>query len=376
MRSGLVYILATLILVLQCNHNSSSKENSFHRCLSPHTAESKKDFNLTRTTLASRGAFYFWQVRAPLPGKQELRNFGVDTLYVRYFDVTAGKSGPRPVGIRKTVKTDAVVIPVVYITVSALKGLNEKETEELARNIWKLIQKIGFTGPEIQIDCDWTPSTRRTYFALLENIRKAMHSSPDLTLSATIRLHQLKYYRRTGIPPVDRGAVMIYNMGDLSNPEESNSIFRADLAKQYLDGKWLSEYPLPLDIAMPDFQWGVAFLNGSFHSLVHGITEAQLQKNSRKSGSNNYSLEEEFMWDGQNLPAGTRIRMEKVDVCERWQVLELIAGRLADDPVKERRIIVFDYNSKKTESEIQELVDLFRISGVHCNHESCIDGWK
>ena len=78
-------------------------------------------------------------------------------------------------------------------------------------------------------------------------------------LSATIRLHQVKYREETGVPPVDYGVLMYYNMGHIS-AMGANSIYDRSTALRYL-GK-LREYPLPLDIALPMFAWGVHSADG------------------------------------------------------------------------------------------------------------------
>ena len=66
-------------------------------------------------------------------------------------------------------------------------------------------------------------------------------------LSATIRLHQLKFIGESGIPPVDKGLLMCYNMGDLHRLRISNSILETAELKKYI--KQLSVYPLKLDVA-------------------------------------------------------------------------------------------------------------------------------
>tara|TARA_B100001939_G_scaffold340677_2_gene349167 strand:- start:41479 stop:42579 length:1101 start_codon:yes stop_codon:yes gene_type:complete len=322
--------------------------------------------------LADRGAFYHWQVRGSLPGLSELKAYGVETLYVRFFDVVAAPEGPRPVGIRNSLDTDARVIPVIYITVAALKGLDQEGIDALAENIWSLVRRMGGPVSEIQLDCDWTPSTRIAYFSLLESLRKkAKHTEQGpVTISSTIRLHQLKYFRSTGVPPADRGTLMIYNMGELSNPTETNSIFRTDLAASYLQGDWTLQYPIPLDIALPDFHWGVAFVHGSFHALIHDVTEKTMVDLPVEHKGRNFIFSEPVTLDGHRLPEGTEMRTEKVDSCARLEVLRILSRLLDSD---NRTLIIFDYDSTKSDSEKKDLIDLFRISGASCSHASCSD---
>ena len=78
-------------------------------------------------------------------------------------------------------------------------------------------------------------------------------------LSATIRLHQVKYYKQAGIPPVDRGMLMFYNMGKLNALTAENSIYNSNDAAGYIET--VDDYPLKLDLALPAFSWAVHFRN-------------------------------------------------------------------------------------------------------------------
>ena len=68
-------------------------------------------------------------------------------------------------------------------------------------------------------------------------------------LSTTIRLHQLSMLA----PPVDYGALMVYNTGDPRKSEERNPILDYRDVGPYL--KHLDSYPLPLATAYPVFRW-------------------------------------------------------------------------------------------------------------------------
>ncbi|MCB1169467.1 MAG: hypothetical protein KDK25_03995 [Leptospiraceae bacterium] len=309
---------------------------------------------------ASEASFYFWKVQSSLPRRQSLEALGVHRLYVRYFDVVYGREGPRPVGIRKEANTDLSVIPVVYVTTGALKDLEKAKIHTLAGNIWKLIKRIRPPDGEVQLDCDWTPSTREAYFHLLASLKQIAQRDSEVgpvTISSTIRLHQLKYYRETGVPPADRGALMIYNMGEIANPEEKNSIFRWDLARSYLQPRALQDYPIPLDMALPDFSWTLSFVHGSFHSILH-LDERDLgQPGIESMESHRYRLKRDTVLDGQSLPAGAELRFEGVDSCQRWELVQYLGKVLPAR--RDRRIILFDYDAKKISGKEKELIDLF-----------------
>ena len=78
-------------------------------------------------------------------------------------------------------------IPVVYITNETMQNVDFS----LISNA--IIQGLkNYEFKELQIDCDWSNSTQSDYFKLLEDLKTKLNK----TLSATIRLHQIKYYKR------------------------------------------------------------------------------------------------------------------------------------------------------------------------------------
>jgi hypothetical protein len=104
---------------------------------------------------------------------------------------------------------------------------------------------------EIQIDCDYTSKSRKIYYDFLKEVsgKWAKSGKGNAILSTTIRLHQLAMK----VPPVDYGALMIYNTGDPRKWEERNPILDYRDVYPYL--KKLNQYNLPLAAAYPVFQW-------------------------------------------------------------------------------------------------------------------------
>jgi hypothetical protein len=122
--------------------------------------------------------------------------------------------------------------------------------EGLAEKIVKRIRQMNETNDipnvhELQIDCDYTLKSRKRYYAFLEEVRKLWGE----TLSTTIRLHQLAM----PVPPVDYGALMIYNTGDPRKWQARNPILDFRDVEPYL--RRLDGYSLPLAAAYPVFQW-------------------------------------------------------------------------------------------------------------------------
>ena len=156
------------------------------------------------------------------------------------------------------------IVPVVYITVDVFQALDSTEVEKLAERTYTKITSLHpkESISEIQFDCDWTAGIKGKYFYFLESV-KALSS--DIKLSSTVRLYQYKYPGISGVPPVDKGVLMYYNMGDLYAYDENNSILNNEIGEQYLG---FGEYPLPIDIALPHFSWSILFRYGEFRQLI------------------------------------------------------------------------------------------------------------
>lgn len=235
---------------------------------------SKPDKQVTR-------AFYHWKSRVNISGRetQALDSLSVTRLYIKFFDVEwdDAKNQPVPVAMVRLPKTEIPqygITPVVFITNETLQKLDENGVDTLAGKLAGLLLELTPASgwkidKEVQLDCDWTAATRDRYFRLLEQVKKQPYFTGKI-LSATIRLHQLKYTQSNGIPPVDRGLLMAYNMGNLRLPETRNSIIDPDILNQYI-GK-MSNYPLPLDIALPVFDWWIWFRNDAYKGLVRTET--------------------------------------------------------------------------------------------------------
>lgn len=228
-------------------------------------------------------AFYHWKATYQLSAfeRERLNNSGVKTLYIHFFDVDWDNQ--RQQAIPKAIvqfrqKPVGVVIPVVFITNRTLQQTTPAALPVLARNISQMVRQLanrqGISFREVQVDCDWSTRTRDRYFRLLT----LLTSRFGCDLSATIRLHQIKFADQTGIPPVKRGMLMLYNVDDWKQPATRNSIYDPAVASAYLS--FVPTYPLPLDVVLPLFRWTVVYRNNRFLTFVNGLDRATLVRQS------------------------------------------------------------------------------------------------
>ena len=282
-------------------------------------------------------AFYHWQTELALTDLEStyMDSLKVEKLYVKFFDVdqSSAEGKTKPLALLQAEgfnKKDLEIIPTIFITNRTLRDLSEEDLTLLSERIYKKIKDLRSTFDEsllteIQIDCDWTLQTREAYFSLLRLLRKQVNND-DTVISATIRLHQIKFFEKTGVPPVDRGMLMFYNMGELTELQTINSIIDLDVAEQYLDK--LPDYPLALDIALPIFAWGVVFRDGKMLKLINNLDAEAISDSSRfvKAGQNQYKVIKSTYLQGYYLYEGDHIRLEGSPI----ETVQAAAKRLAE----------------------------------------------
>ena len=251
-------------------------------------------------------SIYYWKTVFRLDSAEYdiLRRHDIGQIYLRMFDVckdrdynkkwsvvpnatmrfeecdSAGVPDPRLSELRFT--------PVVYITLDALKDMDGREGELAGLIVQRVASMCSYNElPNVrtlQLDCDWTASTERSYFDLCRAVREEIRER-DLPwkLSSTIRLHQLG----RDVPPVDKGVLMVYNTGQFNDPDETNSILEIDDVRPFV-GK-LGSYRLPLDVAYPVYGWQLIFRNRRFIGITSGLDLADNSKFEQES-KNSYRV--------------------------------------------------------------------------------------
>ena len=198
-------------------------------------------------------AVYYWRTDLRLDSTERafLVQYDIKKVYCRYFDVVINDDdeGPVPnatISFSTTFPKGIELVPTVYITENCMHEWHEGLAEKLVQRIRQMNETNDINGvSEIQIDCDYTAKSRRTYYRFLEAVKKAWGQQ----LSTTIRLHQLSMEA----PPVDYGVLMVYNTGNPQNFTERNPILDFRDVTPYL--RYLSDYSLPMATAYPVFSW-------------------------------------------------------------------------------------------------------------------------
>lgn len=289
-------------------------------------------------------AVYHWKTTFSLDSAELsfLEKNDVRRMYVRLFDVDLNTSpmdsyaNPVPVGttlFREREPQGVEVVPCVFITTKVLKflsgpSLSHDEPSGLASRIYKRVKNMmdyNGLGPltEIQLDCDWTESTRDIFYGLCKKVTALAHAD-SVETSATIRLHQLS----STPPPVDRGVLMVYNTGALRSSGTRNSILDYNDVKAYLGGKTI-HYGIPLDFAFPTYGWGVLFRKGTFMCILHETDFGDANHYSANSDGT-FTVRRDHVLEGHYLYEGDIIRLEYPDAEVVNKAADLTASSVLD----------------------------------------------
>jgi hypothetical protein len=319
-------------------------------------------------------AFYYWKGNSSIDDADanELKELKVRKLYVKLFEVDYNEvQGNFPFEKNRPdryelEKLDSVtIIPTIFIKNGIFQYNDEKSLDLLADNIVFLIDKYSkeqygasekiFDYDEIQIDCDWTKSTKDKYFYLLKKVK----ALSDKKLSCTLRLYPYKYPDIMGVPPVDKVSLMCYNLIKPLTNKEKNSILDIEELKKYLNEK--KSYPVHIDVALPVFHWVQLYQNNQFAELL------DLSTNDVKSFAKStqplwYQVEKDtsFNYGETYLRTGDQIKCEEVKASEIHEAIELVKKYVDLD--KNTTISLFDLNESTFKQYTHEEISGFYSS--------------
>ena len=286
--------------------------------------------------------------------KEALDENDVQKLYVRYFDIGLHPESNLPIPISpirfEENPKEYTIVPVIFIQNKVMLQTS-LDVENLAQKTFDFIEQINSKNKidcrEIQIDCDWTLNSKEKYLKFIEVFKKLSKKK----LSATIRLHQVKYFKKTKIPNVDSGVLMYYNMGSIA-PDSLNSIYDQKVAERYL--KSLKKYPLHLDFAFPIYSWGVHIRDNKVIGLRSKMNSARLEKDSNfeKTSPIFFRVKHSNYNNGIFYEENDLLKIEEIKAEDLKEMAEDLQDNLDEKP---NEIIFYDldeFNLKNYEKNI------------------------
>lgn len=278
--------------------------------------------------------FYYWKTNFNLTKqeKEALKKSDSPYLYMRFFDVDRvnGKLQPlASISSQKKLTITKEIVPVVYITNRCLLNITTEELSLLANGIHQLIQKknaqIG-NGDirEIQIDCDWTSSTREDYFTFLNILQDI--SGKEIT--CTLRLHQVRDRAKTGVPPVNKVYLMCYSTSSPLENSDENSILHIPTLKNYLGN--LDSYPITnVAIALPIYSWGIVKNHLGKHQLINALNTDDLKNaNFKNLNANEVLVQKDGFYFGFYLNKGFSIKVESITDEQLNETIKFLNSKL------------------------------------------------
>ena len=305
-------------------------------------------------------AFYYWKTVFKLSEteKDVLKDNNVEKLYIRYFDIGLHPKSTEPIPVSPIHFQENIskfdIVPVVFIQNKVLLKSNI-DLDDLAEKTLYLVNQINIKNKincsEIQIDCDWTLGSKENYLKFIERFKKISHKK----LSATIRLHQVKYFKKTKIPNVDSGVLMYYNLGTIAS-DSLNSIYNHKVAEKYL--KSLKKYPLHLDIALPIYSWAIHIRNQKVIGLRSKLNVAELKKdeNFEQMNARFFKVKKSNYKNGFFYEEDDVLKIEAISAEDLKTMGEELNENVANTP---KEIIFYDldeFNLKNYEKNIFEQV--------------------
>lgn len=261
--------------------------------------------------------FYYWRSNYTINEieKKEVDSLKVQKIYVRFFDVDKTADQIKPIGIIRNFdasKLNVNYIPTVFITNRTFINTSKDQVKILAKNVFNFLNETANRGKlnhfeEIQIDCDWTKSTRENYFLFLSELKHISNKK----LSATLRLHQVKFKDKEGIPPLDKMVLMCYATENPTDQSQNNSILDLNIAKDYLQN--LEQYPIKLDVALPIYSWAILTNHLGKVKLVNSFSEQDLiGKPVKKIRDGFYEVTADFFVEKFYVSKGFTIKVETI----------------------------------------------------------------
>ncbi|WP_293885267.1 MULTISPECIES: hypothetical protein [unclassified Sphingobacterium] len=315
--------------------------------------------------------FYFWKTVFQLDTVENraLEEIKAQSIYVRIMDIDFDPSGVQavpisPITFTQPVPKEQQVIPVVFVNQRIFTEMDSLQIRGLANKIVPfIVAKIKQAGKEnfkeLQLDCDWTKTSRDKFFYLLTYLQQ-LPALKDILVSSTLRLHQVKNIVTSGVPPVRKVMLMCYNMGNLRQFGPQNSIINQKDLKTYLSGT-LHNYPIEMDIALPIFQWFVVFRNNNYIGISKHISEEEIKDASlftHNPNTNLYILTKDL--PKANLKKDDIIRFESVNQEDLLQTAKFLKGELKG---KEHRIIFYHLDqatlANHSNAELQKIIAAF-----------------
>ncbi|MFZ4544487.1 MAG: hypothetical protein ACOYOA_10585 [Saprospiraceae bacterium] len=182
--------------------------------------------------------------------------------------------------LEKSLPQFLTIVPVVNIANEVFEHINSADADGLAQMIAKriedkLMEGNGVVNPiqSLQLDCDWTPETKDRYFVFIQSLANSF----DFPITVSVRLHQIKFKEKMGIPPVKRVMLFYFNSGELNESKTRNVYSDSAFPNDFLSQ--IEQYPMPMDLGILLFGCGQIKRNDKIIHLLDNLSKEDLTDN-------------------------------------------------------------------------------------------------
>lgn len=166
-----LFALITVVAIIICSCSENKKQSN--------DDVEKKRMN----------SVYYWRTVFSLDTEEEafLERHKIDRIYLKMFDVAIeynhamGKPEVVPIAtmqFKSAIPNDIEIVPVAYITLDALRAMSGRESEFASLLVERLKAMMSYNKcgqmQEMQLDCDWTKSTKKIYSALCSSVKEIL----------------------------------------------------------------------------------------------------------------------------------------------------------------------------------------------------------
>jgi hypothetical protein len=296
----------------------------------------------------SSRAFYYWKTYYQFNDKeQDLANkLAINKFYIRFFDIDWSSTRKEAIPVAE-LNLDyqqiypKTYVPCVFITNDVLLKSTRQQLKLLAERINGKIGNLENEiksyysydryyqqdtiapkpAKEIQIDCDWTPKSKENYFYFLNELKTI---NQEKEISVTLRLWQLKYQEKAGIPPVEKVMLMCYSTGNPKEYNIENSLASFEAIKPYVEDQ---SYDLHVDIALPVYNWAVLFRNRKFKGIIRNLNPEYVKNDTmlfEKQKGNTYFFKTDTVLENTYIRYGDEIRLESFSQTDMDKLIKLL----------------------------------------------------
>lgn len=296
-------------------------------------------------------SFYAWKSKLTAQDADTayLNKLKTKKIYVRMFDLGNKENEAYPLADFSPIDIPSFtqeVIPVIFITNKTFLQCPAEDMDSLAHRCLARMDSLysrHFNKLPLgyQFDCDWTERTRNNYFYFLECIKKLREKAE---VSCTIRLHQIKFRDKTGIPPVDKGVLMYYASSQPTDFSNKNTILNNEEAALYIEN--LHTYSLHLDIALPLYSWGIVRNPFGQIKLINGVCETDVNAHPEfysKQSEGIYKILQSHYLRGMWINKGYELKIEEISPETLLEAAKTLRRKLK----KEEREIIFYHLDKE-----------------------------